>query len=177
MKKGKYVTNQTEVDKQYYKAGNYRFGFTTFANVGCEVAATYNAMISLKRKEWLSQTIYCFEAWAIEFASGWGYLGSNPLEIDRYLKRKGVAYVKCHSLTLLKAAAKARGKCSIIMSRWNKDPIHNGLHTFFLQRTGKKGENAYKSFNWSYKKVSVPGKSLSVFNNNGAGFIVGYIVW
>ena len=133
VKKGYYVTDQSETKKKNKRSGNYRFGFTKFKDVGCEVAAVYNAMISLGRPERLSQTIYCFEAWSIEFASGWGKLGSNPLEISKYLKKKKVSYKKYTSFSALKKAAAKKNKCRIIMSTWNK-PITDGLHTFYVYK-------------------------------------------
>lgn len=172
VKKGYYVTDQSDTITVNKKAGNYRFGFTTFGNVGCEVAATYNAMISLGEAEKLSRTIYCFEAWAIEFASGWGYLGSNPLEISRYLNKKGVSYTKYTSFAELKKAVKGKTKCKIIMSRWNTKKT-TGLHTFFIKKTGT---NSFRGYNW--KGISGYSQQNSLNNfNNGSGFIVGYIVW
>ncbi len=170
--KGCYVTNQSETETKNKRSGNYRFGFTKFKNVGCEVAAVYNAMISLGRPERLSQTIYCFEAWSIEFASGWGKLGSNPLEISRYLKKKKVSYKKYTSFSSLKKAVAKRNKCRIIMSTWNK-PITDGLHTFFVYKANK---NLFKSYNWGYDFNPINKNILDEFNN-GSGFIVGYLVW
>ena len=77
-------------------------------------------MISLGRSERLSQTIYCFEAWSIEFAGGWRKLGSNPIEISRYLDRKKVSYKKYTSFSASKKVAAKKNKCRIIMSTWNK---------------------------------------------------------
>ncbi|MBD5134985.1 MAG: hypothetical protein HDT39_03345 [Lachnospiraceae bacterium] len=116
VKKGCYVTDQEDTITKNKRSGNYRFGFTKFKYVGCEVAAVYNAMISLGRPEKLSQTIYCFEAWSIEFAGGWGKLGSNPFEISRYLNRKKVSYKKYTNFSALKKAAAKKNKCRIIMS-------------------------------------------------------------
>lgn len=60
-----YLTDQSETNRKNYNCGNYRFGFTTFSGVGCEVASAYNAMIALGKTEILSETIYSFEKWAI----------------------------------------------------------------------------------------------------------------
>ena len=72
-----YLTDQSETNRKNYNCGNYRFGFTTFSGVGCEVASAYNVMIALGKTEMLSETIYSFEKWAIEFAIAWGNFGSN----------------------------------------------------------------------------------------------------
>lgn len=46
----------------------------------------------------------------------------------------------------------------------------------FFRKTGKKGTNAYKGYNWKYDVKPLYRESLKAFNN-GSGFIVGYIVW
>ena len=174
--KGKYVYNQADKTTQDYKAGNYQFGFTSFKNVGCEVAAAYNAAYAIHDTERLSQTIYYFEAWALEFSIGWGRLGSNPLEIDRYLKKRGISYAKYTTLASLKTALGKKTKCSIIMSRWN-NPVTDGLHTFYVKKTGK---GSYYGYNWDYYKFakSRSDKQSSIASfNDGSGFVVGYIVW
>ena len=66
--KGNYITAQDEYILYGYKSKNYRFGFTIFDNVGCEVASAYNAMIAFGMPEYLSETIRCFEQWGIEFS-------------------------------------------------------------------------------------------------------------
>ena len=170
--KGYYIYDQTNVKTLNRKSGNYRFGFTTFKNVGCEVAAAYNTALSLNDSERLSQTIYYFEEWAIEFSIGWGHLGSNPLEIYRYLKRRGFSYKKYTNFSKLKDDVEKRNSCRIIMSRWNSKKT-NGLHTFFVKKTGK---NSLYAYNWSYGSGSVKRASLNSFND-GSGFIVGYLIW
>ena len=170
--KGNYITKQNETDRKGYNCGNYKFGFTTFSGVGCEVASAYNAMIKLGKAEKLSETIYCFEKWAIELSIGWGNLGSNPLELGRYLEKKGIEYDKYTSLSKFKSAVAGKKKCYIIMSRWN-NPVTTGLHTFFIE---KKGAGKYESYNWDYEDMAISMSSINDFNN-GKGFIVGYIVW
>lgn len=170
--KGKYVYDQSETNRKNYNAGNYRFGFTKFSNVGCEVASAYNVALALKDSERLSQTIYYFEAFSIEFSIAWGYFGSNPLEINRYLKKRRFRYKKYTSFSKLSSAVKKKKSCKIIMSRWNK-PATKGLHTFYV---AKSTSGNFFGFNWIYERNSVKKTSLKSFNN-GSGFIVGYIVW
>ena len=147
--KGYYIYDQTNVKTLNRKSGNYRFGFTTFKNVGCEVAAAYNTALSLNDSERLSQTIYYFEAWAIEFS-----------------------HKKYTNFSKLKDDVEKRNSCRIIMSRWNSKKT-NGLHTFFVKKTGK---NSLYAYNWSYGSGSVKRASLNSFND-GSGFIVGYLIW
>lgn len=175
VKKGYLVYSQSNSTTENRKAAKYRFGFTTFANVGCEVAAAYNIANQLGSQESLSQTIYYFEGYAIEFSIGWGHLGSNPLEIYRYLKKRGFKYSKYTSYKDFKYAVDHKKSCKMIMSRWNKS--YKGLHTFYVK---KEDYGKHYGYNWSYGPYkttrSEVKKSLNSFNN-GAGFIVGYLVW
>ncbi len=170
--KGNYITNQAKIGKYGYNSCYYRFGFATFNNVGCEVASAYNAMISFGMSEYLSETIRCFEKWAIEFSIGWGYLGSDPLEIGRYLSRKGIGYTMYTNYSKFKSAVESKRTCKIIMSRWN-NPMTKGLHTFYINKTSKSN---YDSYNWKYGDISKPNANIDNFND-GSGFIVGYIIW
>ena len=175
VKKGYLIYSQSNSTTKDRKAAKYRFGFTTFANVGCEVAAAYNIANQLGSTESLSQTIYYFEGYAIEFSIGWGHLGSNPLEIYRYLKKRGFKYSKYTNYISFKYAVDHKKSCKAIMSRWNAG--YKGLHTFYVK---KEDYGKHYGYNWSYGPYkttrSEVKKSLNSFNN-GAGFIVGYLVW
>lgn len=174
--RGYYVYSQSNTTTKNRKAGNYRFGFTTFGNVGCEVASAYNIALALHDTERLSETIFYFEAWAIEFSVGWGHLGSDPLEIHRYLKKRGFSYSMYTNFSKFSTAVSKKSSCKIIMSRWNSKKTQ-GLHTFYVDKVADK---EFYGYNWSYGKYTVDRSqkqlSLSEFND-GSGFIVGYIVW
>lgn len=174
VKRNRYVFDQTDTTTQDRKAGNYRFGFTSFSGVGCEVAAAYNCSISLKDKDWkLSDVICYFEVAFIEVSIAWGNFGSNPMEIYRYLKKRGYNYTKYTNFNKLSSAVSKKNECRIIMSRWNKKPLKSGLHTFYI----KKAPNGnFYGYNWEYKNGRSRKNFLSTFND-GSGFIVGYIVW
>lgn len=137
---GNYITNQHEVMRTGYKSGKYAFGFTEFSNVGCEVASVYNLLIAKNSAERLSETIYNFEKWAIEFSISWGTLGSNPKEIYRYLNKKSIKYEKYTSFDSLKSALNAKKSCHVIMSSWNDGGVlksifgGDGLHTYYLKK-------------------------------------------
>ena len=162
-----YITSQSASN-----AAEYRFGFTTFDNVGCEVAAVYNLRQARDGGEDLSETIYKFENWAIEFASGWGYLGSNPREIYRYLNREEIAYEKYTGFSAFEDAVEtAEPGVHIIMSRWNSN-LSGGLHTFYVY---KEGYSTYCALNFNVEGVSYS-DSIEEFNN-GSGFIVGYLIY
>lgn len=177
---GYYITDQTETKLKGKKSGLYRFGFTTFANVGCEVAAAYNCALSLGESERLSETIYYFEATAIELSIGFGKLGSNPYKIGKYLKKRGFKYTKYLNWSKFKAAVNKKGRCRIIMSEWNSSKL-DGLHTFFLERLPMPNPSKYyySAYNFEYNTHATSYQSLNEYNwNKGKkiGFIVGYII-
>lgn len=171
VKKGTYITDQSDVLYSGCKAGNYRLGFASFANVGCEVASAYNLMISIGRPEMLSDTIYAFEDYAIIISSGFGNLGSNPLEIGRYLDKRGVKYTKYISYYSFKKAVEKSSGCRVIMSRWNAKKT-SGLHTFYVDKINK---TKYRSYNWIGRYEYIDKSNIGLYND-GSGFIVGYVV-
>lgn len=181
--KNQYITNQSETKLRGQKSGLYRFGFTTFAKVGCEVAAAYNCAINLGEPERLSETIYYFEATAIELSIGFGKLGSNPYKIGKYLKKRGFKYTKYLSWSeLKKAIAKKKGRCRIIMSEWNADKS-TGLHTFFFEKTISQPSRStvYNTYNFAYWYTYIQFTYLDqvtqdIENQKKLSYIVGYIV-
>ena len=169
--KGNYITGQNRTWVKGYNAGNYHFGFTTFANVGCEVAAVYNLMLAIGKPERLSETIYNFEKWLIEFCVGFGFLGSNPKQISTYLNKKGIKYKKITNYKEFKLQANNCQDGYLIMSRWNESKL-DGLHTFYIRKINSQ----YIGYNWNYLNNPSPGEyDLDKFND-GSGFIVGYLV-
>lgn len=158
---GNYITNQKEASKDGYKSAEYKFGFTTFADVGCEVAAIYNLMISEDMTQNLSKVIYNFEKWGIEFAVGWGMLGSNPRDIYRYLLKYNIRYLKNSSYFLFRwKVDRASTGTKFIMSSWNKGI--EGLHTYFFVKRDY-GLETYSNL-------------ADLYSNTGL-FIVGYKIY
>lgn len=181
VKYGYYITNQSQTNYSSYPgycAGNYKFGFTNFKNVGCEVAATYNLMISLNRTEMLSETIYKFEKWGIEISSGWGNLESDPNKISKYLDKSNISYSKIKSYAEFSKAVECKSDCKIIMSNWNNGGMlksvfgGDGLHTYFIN----KKQGTYNTYNF------IPSTQLKTYNfisqikSSTGDFIVGYII-
>lgn len=170
-----YITNQLDTS-----VANYDFGFTKFGEVGCEVVAVYNLMMSLGRPERLEDVIYDFERWAIEFSVGWGHLGSNPREIYRYLRKKNIEYRRYTKLQYEKFCSMSENegdKKDFIFSRWNT-PITEGLHTFYVE---KRDGTFYSMNNYDsdfYKEHGDRDEyygSMSEFSE-GLQFICGYII-
>ncbi len=168
---GNYITNQWENTKKGYKSATYKFGFAYFCDTGCEVASVYNLLIALARPEKLSEAIYKFEKWCIEFSVGFGFLGSNPLEIYRYLKKAGIKYEKYTSYTKLEKAVNKQKQCHIIFSRFEKSALPI-IHTFYIKKVSSAN---FRSFNWQSVPNFIDKDFLSDFND-GYGFIVGYVV-
>lgn len=183
---GEFVYSQTEKDCDLHNAGLYQFGFADFGSVGCEVASVYNLRVQREQPEYLSETIYKFEHWAIEFSIGWGHLGSNPREIKRYLNREGLDYSRRTSTFFGLSAADAdkafddycfrADSClsdlCLIVSFWNTGI---GLHTFFVFKT----EGRYFAYNRNeIGDVEDCGeKCINLNNNDFSGFIVGYFIY
>lgn len=169
---GNYITNQAEKSEVGYKSAEYKFGFTTFASVGCEVAAVYNLMISEDLTQNLSDVIYNFEKWGIEFAVGWGTLGSNPCDIYRYLLKFNIRYSRNTSYFIFKLKVNmASTGTKFIMSSWNNGI--SGLHTYFFI----KREDGLETYNFNEKsETDIFKKFDSLYSNTGL-FIVGYKIY
>lgn len=177
--KGNYITNQEEKTRDGYKSAKYGFGFTEFSGVGCEVASVYNLLIALGRSEMLSETIYNFEKWAIEFAFAWGALGSNPKEIYRYLNKRGILYTTYTSYDSLKNALAAKQTCNVIMSSWNNGGMLTsifsleGLHTYYFR---KETAGCFTTYNLRYGSGTKSYPTLDAIYAEGGDFIVAYVI-
>lgn len=163
---GQYIENQHDGS-----VAGYKFGFTTFGGVGCEVAAVYNLMISLGRPERLSETIYKFEKWAIEFSVAWGNFGSNPRDIYRYLRKEKISYKRYTTSRYSSFCSTADGMSdgNFIFSRWNT-PITRGLHTFYVEKNGD-----YLAYN-NNDVLRATEMDAYLGGRSEAAFICGYII-
>lgn len=190
--KGLYITNQnygtatiSKYESEYYPSNyypaDYKFGFTTFGGVGCEVASVYNLLIELDKTEMLSETIYNFENWAIEYSIGWGYLGSSPKDIYRYLNKKYISYSKYTSYSKFKDALAKKDNCKVIMSSWNNGGMlksvfsGEGLHTYYFKKTAA-NTKPFEAYNLTYSYESIFYSSIDEIYAKGGDFIVAYII-
>ncbi len=181
------IYDQHESDYDYHSPANYRFGFTTFDNVGCEVASAYNLMVMIDQAESLSETIYKFEKWGFEFSIGWGYLGSNPKEISHYLYHANLEYIKVNSndygvtyrskaFDYFKSKAQTQKTIHLIISTWNSSRSE-GLHTYYVKKTGNDDE-PYLAYNWvAGRTTPFPIDNLDELIQEGQRFIVGYLIY
>ncbi len=166
------------IESQYDpRVAEYHFGFTKFGEVGCEVAAIYNLMIDLGKPQMLSQVIYDFEKWAIEYAFAWGNFGSEPRKLYRYLKHKDIPYKKYTSYKKYKKAISVTDSNHYISSFWNSS-IFEGLHTFYIRRTlavtGETTTPFYTPYNHNLEDATT--SNFDDFKNSYRSFIIGYII-
>ncbi len=183
---GNMIIDQGETNKDGYCSADYRLGFTSFEKVGCEVASVYNLLIKLGMTEYLSDVIYEFEKWLVEFSVGWGNLGSNPREIVNLLSMKGIDYEIRKATRLSKIFPKHDFKKykkmvddnvlsnNFIISFWN-DPITEGIHTYYFERSSdtKYKFKAYNNKNIeSFQKIEETDDLLE----DGEIFVVGYVI-
>lgn len=169
---GTYIEEQHET-----VLSEYRFGFVKFPSVGCEVAAIYNLMIDLDDPQYLSQVIYDFERWAIEYAIAWGKFGSEPKKIYRYLDKKSINYIKHTNYNRFRNAVTSSESEYYIESFWN-EPLTQGLHTFYVHKNFILDEEStiisYTAYNCLGKHTEF---DFDNFKNCDYGqFIVGYII-
>lgn len=183
---GYMITNQAEKDKDGYESGEYKLGFADFGDVGCEVASVYNLLIKLDMTEYLSDVIYEFEKWLVEFSVGWGNLGSNPREIANFLSLKGISYETRKSTKLSKIFPNYDFKRykkivddyilsdNFIISYWN-DPFTSGIHTYYFERAYDK-DYKFKAYNnkeiETFQKIEETDDLLA----DGERFVVGYLI-
>ncbi len=166
---GEYIFWQRESN-----AAEYRFGFFGFAERGCEVAAVYNLLVYRNEGKPLSEVIYDFEHWGIEFAVGSGYFGSNPKQIYKVLKKYGISYKKYSSSSKYYTASnKASDGTAFISAYWNSS-LSAGLHTFFIM---KSESDNFQSYNYgSSLTITDDRETIAGYSSGMGSFIVGYVI-
>jgi hypothetical protein len=159
-----YITSQFNPNVE-----KYWFGFANFADVGCGPSAVYNLTKSVGKMDRLSDVIRKMEDYQLVF----GHFRSNPFEVYDYLKYKGISYTK-HSLRYndYKKEVEKKQNAKLLMCEFNSDKIWNpfgGAHIYFVDKVG----GVYTGYNYGGTYSS---NNLDEFTqNNGGGFIVGYI--
>ncbi len=180
---GNTIFNQEETNRDGYDSGNYKLGFADFGDVGCEAVSVYNLLIRLGKTEYLSDVIYEFERWLVEFSVGWGNLGSNPREIANFLSAKGISYEMKKNTIISTLFPKYDYKIykqmvdeyilydNFIISYWNGFLIH----TYYFERSYEKGYD-FKAYNnkeiETFQKIEETDDLLE----DGERFIVGYLI-
>ena len=127
----------------------------------------------------LSETIYNFEKWAIEYSIGWGHLGSAPKEIYRYLNKRNISYKKYTSYSQFTDDLSKKSNCHVIMSCWNnggmlESVFHgDGLHTYYFK---KENANKFFTYNLRYSNSFITYSNIDSIYSIGGNFIVAYII-
>ncbi len=183
---GNMITKQCEQERDGYCSGDYRLGFTTFEEVGCEVASVYNLLIKLGMTEYLSDVIYEFEKWFVEFSVGWGYLGSNPREIANFLSVKGIEY-KIRNATILSKVfpeydlkkykemiAENESSDNFIISFWCY-PFTKGIHTYYFELSYET-DCKFRTYNNDPSGKVQRIESVDDLLEDGEIFVVGYVI-
>ena len=162
-----YITNQ-------HTCPNFKIGSNYMTDVGCEIAAVYNA---LKMRGWsasCSSIINQFEQnrYLMSLITT-GDMGSDPFAIAEYFGNNYQPYTEYDSYSsMMSAVNSARGTHDVfIISHWNTSEIEDGVHTYVLYT--RDNDNLIHSLN----RLS-GSDSVSTFSQltNSDNFIVGYRV-
>ncbi|MCR5799013.1 MAG: hypothetical protein K6G69_02965 [Lachnospiraceae bacterium] len=100
-------------------------GKTTMAEAGCEIMAVYNALLALglgKGPELISELIERFEKHG---AALHGRIGTSPLELRSYLKKRGIKTKWSHDAD----RTDPETKVAIVMLYNNRDDLFDMIHT------------------------------------------------
>jgi len=156
---------------------NFAIGNRYMSGVGCEIAATYNALKARGRIISCSSIIRSFERDGY-LMSGFAYadLGSDPYAIGEYFSDNSISYTQYTDYDTMKTAVgNSVGSFDVyIVSFWNGDSFTNGLHTVAFY-TSNSDSNVHV-YNLSNDSTSVePKNSFASFVNSNR-FIVGYNV-
>lgn len=158
---------------------NFAIGTEYMADVGCEIAATYNALKLRGRIIPCSSIIRSFEkdGYLMKNKSV-GDWGSDPYAIGDYLNDNSIGYTQYTTHGLMKIAVdRSAGSTTdvYIVSYWvNGTNMLGGLHTVAFYTSAS--DNVLHVFNLSGKSSSVEtADSFSKLTNQGS-FIVGYSI-
>ena len=110
----------------------FMVGKKRMAGVGCEIAATYNALRLLGRDVSFSEILRDYEkAGYVMRGFVQGDMGTDPFSIGAFLKALGVHSVSYTNYEALASViAEFRSSLQVyILSFWNRDSVFGGLHT------------------------------------------------
>lgn len=157
---------------------NFRLGAASFGNVGCEVAATYNALKAIGRLPSLPSIIRTFETSGYILVNGYG--GADPFAIEEYFDSAGVNYIQYAENTSYlsfknKVSSNDSNVWAYIVSFWTNG-IKTSLHTVMFTVDSNGRLHTYNRYNDD--TVSQTYNSLDNFDVDFTNrFIVGYAVY
>lgn len=156
---------------------SFRLGAASFKNVGCEVAATYNALRAIGRQPTLPSIIRTFEKYGYILVEG--LAGSDPFAIANYFDSAGVNYVQyaekaSYSSFKNKVASNDSNVLAYIVSFWTND-TKTALHTVMFTVDSSGHLHTYNRYDSDTTSQTI--NSLDNFGVNFTSkFIVGYAV-
>ena len=110
----------------------FTLGKKKMAGVGCEIAATYNALRLLGKDAGFSDILLGYEeAGYVMRGFVQGDMGTDPFSIGEFLKSRGVESVSYTNYEALASVmAEYRDSLQVyILSFWNRNTVFGGLHT------------------------------------------------
>ncbi len=164
-----YIYNQTTCP-------NFAIGTRYMSGVGCEIAATYNALKARGYIIYTPNIIRSFEKNG--YLMGVGYLGSDPYAIGDYMSTNGIEYTEFTDFTDLnyEIISNSGTEQVYIVSYWNTDDITGGLHTvMFKTTTGGSMLHVY-NLNSGQGATTISINALISIVSSRSRFIVGYSV-
>ena len=164
-----YIVNQASCP-------DFLIGTKHMSGVGCEIAATYNALKLRGRRIPCSSIIRTFEKDG--FLMGGltcGDLGSDPYAIGEYLTDNSISHTKYTNYNTMKTAVGNNAGSAFnvyIVSFWNSDNITGGLHTVAFYTSASDGYiHVYNLHSYSTSVETESSFASFVASNR---FIVGY---
>lgn len=155
---------------------NFSIGSKYMAGVGCEIAATYNALKARGRIISCSNIIRSFERDGY-LMSGLASadLGSDPYAIGDYLSDNYINYTQYTDFDTMKTAVSSSAGSTFdvfIVSFWNGDSFTAGLHTVAFYTSAS--DSQVHVYNLYSDSTGVETKNSFASFVNSNRFIVGY---
>lgn len=153
----------------------FTLGKKKMAGVGCEIAATYNALRLLGRDASFAEILRDYEkAGYVMRGFVQGDMGTDPFSIGDFLKAHGtdcVSYVNYDALASVMAEYK-NSREVYILSFWNRNTVFGGLHTVAAYTSPNDGKlHVFNRYNNSTKETVFSSLGDYVPKNR---FVVGY---
>lgn len=127
-RRNQYIENQREW-------GDIRFGASTMKFSGCEIIATYNALLSLGREMTEKEMMELISIYERKGAVLWGYWGTLPTAIWNYFKDRGYDAAMTDSLEQTEINAIGDRYDTIVITVYNNaDNIMEQIHTINVSK-------------------------------------------
>ena len=153
----------------------FTLGKKKMAGVGCEIAATYNALRLLGKDVSFAEILRDYEkAGYVMRGFVQGDMGTDPFSIGDFLRDHGVDSVCCTNYDALSSViTEFRATFQVyILSFWNRDTVFGGLHTVAAYTSPEDEKlHVFNRYNNSTKEAVFSGLGDYVPKNR---FVVGY---